>query len=99
MGKGICTLAKSTARGGFRNSCATVPRPAAAPAVRKSASTSSKRRRAAGRFRKSEIERLDDAVGRDLHVGRLQVTMHDSAFVEIFQGCGDLRRDFPCVVE
>ena len=42
------------------------------------------------RFRQSEVENLDVAVGGQLHVGRFQIAMDDAFLVRVFQSFGDL---------
>ena len=48
---------------------------------------------AARRLRQAEVEDLDDAVGRDLDVGRFQIAVNDALLVRRFQRLGDLPRD------
>ena len=42
------------------------------------------------RFRQTEVENFHGAVGRDLEVGWLQISMNDALFVSGLQGVGDL---------
>ena len=41
----------------------------------------------------AKVEHLDDALGRDLDVGGLQIAMDDALFVRGFERLGDLARD------
>jgi hypothetical protein len=52
-----------------------------------------RRGRRLDRLRQSEVEHLDGAVGTDLDVGRLEVSMHDAEIVRRFQRVGGLARD------
>ena len=45
------------------------------------------------RLRQAEVEHLDDAVGRDLDVGGLEVAMDDALLVRGVERIGDLPRD------
>ena len=51
------------------------------------------------RLGQAEVEHLDDAVGRDLHVGRLEIAVDDAALVRRLERLGDLPRDGQRLVE
>ena len=50
-------------------------------------------------LRQAEVENLDLTIGCHLHVGRLQVAMHDAPLVRRFETVGDLRRHGDRVVD
>ena len=54
---------------------------------------------AAPRLRQAEVEHLDLAVWRDLHVGRLQVAVDDALLVRVLEGLGDLLGDSDRLVD
>jgi hypothetical protein len=54
---------------------------------------------ASERLRQSEIQQLDHALRRDLHIGGFQIAMHDAFVVRVFKGSGTLRSDVPSLIE
>jgi len=50
------------------------------------------------RFRQAEVENLHIPVSGNLHIRRLEITMHDTPLVRGFKGFANALRNFQCVL-